>query len=109
MSAKLEPRGKQNRSEEGRVGGEGRYRGGPGHLKKKAGIRVLTVTGVQTCALPILRSGPAPDRIGRPMWLCQLSSSQEEIKAAGARPKGLSPPQRHYPRGQTGLPPPCAR
>src|SRR2546430_1747158 len=59
------------RSEERRVGEEGRSRWSPYHLKKKAytkgiirstcffffqaedGIRDLTVTGVQTCALPI--------------------------------------------------------
>src|SRR5256886_9264394 len=29
-------------------------------LKAEIGIRVLTVTGVQTCALPILASRPAP-------------------------------------------------
>src|SRR2546427_7171813 len=33
-------------------------------FKAEDGIRVLTVTGVQTCALPIL-SRPSPRRVGR--------------------------------------------
>src|ERR1041384_5854208 len=41
------------RSEERRVGKEGRCRGWPGHSKKKGGNRDKLVTGVQTCALPI--------------------------------------------------------
>src|SRR3989338_1966562 len=43
----------KKRSEERRVGKEGRSRWAPYHLKKKKGIRDGTVTGVQTCALPI--------------------------------------------------------
>src|SRR3990167_7126799 len=35
-------------------GGRGGVSGGAGAFKKKDGIRDLTVTGVQTCALPIL-------------------------------------------------------
>src|SRR5258708_2792885 len=42
-----------DRSEERRVGKEGRSRWSPYHLKKKDGIRDDRVTGVQTCALPI--------------------------------------------------------
>src|ERR1041384_6113319 len=44
------------RSEERRVGKEGRSRGVPDHLKKKDGIRDKLVTGVQTCALPIYQN-----------------------------------------------------
>src|SRR3972149_6031700 len=45
------------RSEERRVGEEGRSRWSPDHFKAEDGIRDLTVTGVQTCALPISSSG----------------------------------------------------
>src|SRR3990167_2565840 len=41
------------RSEDRRVGKEWRSRWSPYHSKKEDGIRDLTVTGVQTCALPI--------------------------------------------------------
>src|SRR5688572_10738905 len=44
-----------NRSEERRVGKECRYRWAP--YQAEDGIRDLTVTGVQTCALPICFGG----------------------------------------------------
>src|SRR2546430_1454062 len=88
------------RSEERRVGKEGRSRGAPEHLKKKTkensnhaiagevvsfffqaedGIRDLTVTGVQTCALPISsRWSPTP---ARPRW-----SARWAYSSAGAPP-----------------------
>src|SRR5262249_48088224 len=41
------------RSEERRVGKERRHRGWTEHCEGEEGIRVWSVTGVQTCALPI--------------------------------------------------------
>src|SRR5260370_1334692 len=38
---------------EGRGGGGGRTSGGRAYFKKKEGMRDSSVTGVQTCALPI--------------------------------------------------------
>src|SRR3972149_5511719 len=52
------------RSGERRVGKEGRTRGCPSDLKKEDGIRYLTVTGVQTCALPILCRPLVGSRLG---------------------------------------------
>src|ERR1041384_1717406 len=50
----------RRRSEERRVGEEGRSRGAPQHLQKEAAKRDKLVTGVQTCALPISVTGFTP-------------------------------------------------
>src|SRR3990167_6946358 len=44
--------------------GRGEISGGAGSLKKKGGIGDLTVTGVQTCALPISAAEFVHDSVG---------------------------------------------
>src|SRR2546430_17159604 len=44
------------------------------------GIRDLTVTGVQTCALPI-SPGPAPARLPRSDWTTWIAGSSWEVRA----------------------------
>src|SRR5690625_3827086 len=72
--------GKMARSEERRVGKEGRCREGGRHYKAEDGIRVGHVTGVQTCALPIFHGGAMSDARVRMKWVQSDYLNEENVE-----------------------------
>src|SRR5688572_21577363 len=78
-------RSRRTRSEERRVGKEGKCVWGP--VQAEDGIRDLTVTGVQTCALPISSTGApwtrgASDPGARTPLAC-LVAAEEQVRPPG--------------------------